>query len=158
MTNEYLRHTLSTINYRFRKSVKRADADFGAFSLGNGSRTPGEILHHMHHVLKATRIFIEEESRSGEKPNQLGFEDEIARFLEEVKTLDKVLSLNELPVNYAKKTPSGPLVRYINPCRSNIHAEQVLWYSHSFRGLFRSQYCDGRITKSVLRKSDTGLN
>ncbi|MCE7995761.1 MAG: hypothetical protein HEP71_27530 [Roseivirga sp.] len=109
MTNEYLRHTLSTINYRFRKTVKNADDGFGTLSLGKGSRTPDEILNHMYQVLKATRVFIQEESRPAEKPEQLGFKAEAERFLKEIQVLDKVLSKNELPVNYAKKLLQGPL-------------------------------------------------
>lgn len=109
MTNEYLRHTLATINYRFQKSVKDANNDFGEISLGKGSRTPAQILNHMYHVLKATSVFIETESQLKEKPQQLDLRAETDRFLNEITALDKILAKNELPVNYAKKLLQGPL-------------------------------------------------
>lgn len=109
MTNEYLRHTLATIDYRFRKSVKAANNDFGELSLGKGSRTPCEILNHMYHVLKATRVFIETESQLQEKPAKLTLSAETSRFLDEIAILDRILSKDELPVDYSKKLLQGPL-------------------------------------------------
>ncbi len=61
MKNELLRHTLSTIKYRFEKSVANSNENFGEFDLGKESRNPTEIIHHMHHVLYSTRVFLKEE-------------------------------------------------------------------------------------------------
>ena len=71
MKNEYLRHTLSTISYRFEKAIKSAEMNFGDFSVGKGSRTPNEIINHMYHVLTATRIFIQKERFQKEPPEKL---------------------------------------------------------------------------------------
>jgi len=54
MTNEYLRHTIATINYRFFKSIKDAKNEFGEFYLGKGSSNPNEIINHMYNVLNST--------------------------------------------------------------------------------------------------------
>ena len=108
MKNEYLRHTLSTIDYRFRKSVKYAAADFGDFTIGSGSRTPNEIINHMYQVLNGTSLFILEERWQKETPEKLNLQLEIERFNIELKHLDEVLSRDELDMNYSKKLLQGP--------------------------------------------------
>ena len=109
MKNEYLRHTLSTINYRFQKSVKYRNADFGDFSLGKGSRSPKEIINHMYFVLRSTILYIEEEKIQTVEPDKLNLELEIDRFSLEIQNLDKVLTENELDINYSKRLLQGPL-------------------------------------------------
>ena len=109
MKNEFLRHTLSSIDYRFQKSVKYADGDFGDFTIGKGSRTPNEIINHMYQVLNGTRIYVLEERRQKEAPEKLNMKLEIDRFNMELKYLDEVLSEKELGMNYSKKLLQGPL-------------------------------------------------
>ena len=109
MNNEYLRHTLSTINYRFQKSVKYAGDDFGDFTIGKGSRMPNEIINHMYQVINGTRIYILEERRQKEIPKKFNLKFEIDRFTKELKYLDKVLSEKELEMNYSKRLLQGPL-------------------------------------------------
>ena len=109
MKNEFLRHTLSTIDYRFQKSIKYAAINFGDFTIGNGSRTPKEIINHMFQVLHGTRIYILEERRQNDTPEKLSLQLEIDRFNAELKQLDEVLSEKELDVNFSKKLLQGPL-------------------------------------------------
>ena len=109
MKNEYLRHTLSTINYRFQKSVKYRNADFGDLSLGKESRSPKEIINHMYFVLRSTTLYIEEEKIQTVEPDKLNLELEIDRFSLEIQNLDKVLAENELDINYSKRLLQGPL-------------------------------------------------
>ena len=109
MKNEYLRHTLSTIGYRFNKSVKYRNVKFGNYSLGKGSRTPIEIINHMYSVLSSTTIYIQEERVQKEEPIKLDLEMEIERFNSGIKNLDKVLSEKELDMDYSKRLLQGPL-------------------------------------------------
>ena len=109
MKNEYLRHTLATIDYRFQKSIKYRNADFGDYTLGMESRTPKEIINHMYFVLSSTTIYIAEERFQQEIPEKLVLELEIARFDSEIKKMDQVLSKNELDLNYSKRLLQGPL-------------------------------------------------
>lgn len=109
MINEYLRHTVATIDYRFRKSVGNVDDNFGNFNLGKGSRSPIEIINHMYHVLYSTRIFVEEERLNKEKTRKLDLTQEIERFNLELKEIDKTFSVRELGVQYSKKLLQGPL-------------------------------------------------
>ena len=109
MKNELLRHTISTIKYRFEKSVIDSTEIFGEFNLGKGSRNPIEIINHIYHVLYSTRIFLEEERFYTERPEKLTLTEEIERFNHELITTDKALDMIELPVTYSKKLLQGPL-------------------------------------------------
>ena len=109
MKNEFLRHTLSTIAYRFKKSVKNVEVDFGNFTAGMGSRTPNEIINHMYHVLSAIRIYIQEERFEKKIPEKLNLQLEIDRFNLELKNLDNIFADKELGINYSKRLLQGPL-------------------------------------------------
>jgi len=109
MANEYLRHTLATIHYRFQKSVKYKSDGFGNYNLGKGSRSPIEIINHIYFVLNSTKIYIEDGKRQKEIPEKLTLDLEIERFKLELKNLDKVLSKNELALAYSKRLLQGPL-------------------------------------------------
>lgn len=106
--NEFLRHTLSTISYRFQKSVANVENDFGNYSAGNGSRTPEDIINHMYQVLRATRVFIIEEKIEKEISKKLKLKLEIERFNFELKSIDNVLSEKDLDINYSKRLLQGP--------------------------------------------------
>lgn len=109
MKNELLRHTISTIKYRFEKSVDESKEDFGEFRLGKGSRTSKEIINHMYHVLNSTRIYLKEERINFEQPVKLTLSQEIERFNYELINTDKALDITELPINYSKRLLQGPL-------------------------------------------------
>jgi len=108
MKNEFLRHTIATIKYRFDKSVKGSKEDFGEFNLGKGSRCPIEIINHMYHLLNSTRVHLEEEEFNNEQPEKLTLSQEIERFNRELINTDDALDANELLVNYSKKILQGP--------------------------------------------------
>lgn len=107
--NELLRHSIATIAYRFDKVVKEQDASFGDFSLGDGTRTSNQIINHMFDVLHATRIFIEEERFSKDRPEGLSFTKEVERFKAECVVIDHALLKSELPIPYAKRLIQGPV-------------------------------------------------
>jgi len=106
--NEYLRHILATINYRFQKSVRNSEIDFGDFSAGKGSRTPNEIINHMYFVLSAARIYILEERFEKEIPEKLNLKLEIDRFNSELRNIDNILADKKLGINFSKRLLQGP--------------------------------------------------
>ena len=108
MKNEFLRHTIATIKYRFNKSIGDRNENFGEFNLGKGSRNPTEIINHMYHVLCSTRIFIEEGRFNFEQVKKLILSQEIDRFNTELIDIDKSLDVKELPINFSKKLLQGP--------------------------------------------------
>ena len=109
MKNELLRHTLSTIHYRFGKSIEGYQESFGEFSLGNGSRSPKEIINHMYDVLYSTRVFIERESLPDEKIDKLDLKKEIERFHIELNKIDELLGKKSLDLSYSKRLIQGPI-------------------------------------------------
>ena len=63
----------------------------------------------MYFVLSSTTTYIQERRIQREEPEKLGLELEIERINSEIKNLDKVLSENELDMNYSKRLLQGPL-------------------------------------------------
>jgi len=107
--NEYIRHSLATIAYRFQKSVSRSSNEFGSFNLGHGSRNPAEIVNHIYQVLKATKDFIQDGKFDKENPENLSFKLEIERFNAELHELDRVLAGNNLGLDFSKRLLQGPI-------------------------------------------------
>jgi hypothetical protein len=109
MNNQFLRHLIATINYRFQKSIQNSSDNFGAFNLGKGSRSPVEIVNHMYQVLRSTRIFIKDEKLDHQSAPQLSWTGEINRFKVELAEVDKLLVHQEVNLAYTKKLIQGPL-------------------------------------------------
>lgn len=109
MKNELLRHTLSTIAYRFQKSVSSANEDFGNFRAAEDSRTAVEIINHIFDIINKTKVFIKDDRFDKSLPSQLDFKSEIDRFHDTLQELDFLLSETELEIDYSKKLIQGPL-------------------------------------------------
>jgi hypothetical protein len=107
--NEYVRHTLATIAYRFQKSVSRSTNEFGSFNLGHGSRKTAEIVNHIYHVLKATKDFIQDGKYNEKNPENLSLELEIKRVNAELHELDNILMEKNLGSDVSKRLLQGPL-------------------------------------------------
>src|SRR6056297_2032765 len=101
--NEYLRHTLATIAYRFQKSVSRSTHEFGSFNLGHGSRTTAEIVNHIYQVLKATKNFIQDGKYDEDDSKILSLKLEIERFNAGLHELDDVLVEKNLGSDFLKR-------------------------------------------------------
>ena len=57
--NEMLTHAVKAIRYRFIKATTGSKPDFGSFRLnGENTRTPCEIVNHMHDLVQKTRTMI----------------------------------------------------------------------------------------------------
>lgn len=118
--NEYLRHTLATIAYRFQKSVSRSTDEFGIFNLGHGARKTSEIVNHIYQVLKATKDFIQDGKYDKESPENLSFELEIKRFNAELHELDGVLTEKNLGSDFSKRLLQGPLADILTHIGQNF--------------------------------------
>jgi len=91
MKSNLLRHFLATILYRAQKAIKEVPANYPNLQLGNGVRTPIEILSHISHVLTcAHSVFKHYDSLC--QPPIGSWEDEVLRFYEIVKQLKKSFS------------------------------------------------------------------
>jgi len=110
MTNELLRHTLASIAYRFRNSIRKSNENFGTFKIAAATRTPNEIVNHMFDLLTKTQTFIQKGSFDNVKPTALDFNSEVDRFLLELNNLDNAFARNELNMNSSKRLLQGPLL------------------------------------------------
>ncbi len=106
--NQYLRHTLATIKYRFDKSIKGTKAGFAIFSLGKGSRSPLEIVVHMHHVLHFTTLLLEACPSDKTEHRDSTLEDVVKRFYQEIDDINRVLCTTDVTVETTKKILQGP--------------------------------------------------
>lgn len=75
-----LNHFLAALAYRTQKALRDAPDDFGSFRIGDGVRTPAELVLHMSSVLGYARTFF---VGGHYRPEPLAsFEEEIQRFHE----------------------------------------------------------------------------
>tara|TARA_R100001143_G_C3361139_1_gene136009 strand:+ start:5036 stop:5491 length:456 start_codon:yes stop_codon:yes gene_type:complete len=143
--NEFLRHTLATIAYRFQKSVSSSADEFGCFNLGHGSRTPLEIVNHIYEVLKATREFILDTKDNKVQPENLSFIQEVERFNTELEKFDIVLIEKNLDTEYAKRLIQGPLSDILT------HVGQIAMMSRLYgKPLAKERFASAPITVGTL--------
>jgi hypothetical protein len=88
---DLLRHTLATVTYRCAKALRDAPAGFAEFRLGEGTRTPGEILAHMGdlfdwawHLAQGRHVWHDQPPRE--------WSAEVARFFDAVARFDALLA------------------------------------------------------------------
>lgn len=107
--NHYLRHSLSTIAYRFQSSVHGAGSDFGNFDAGQNSRTPCQIINHMTHLLLASGSMIKEGAFKSDRLEIQNLEAETDRFNEQLKVLDIILIETDLSEKTTNRLLQGPI-------------------------------------------------
>jgi hypothetical protein len=104
----FLRHALATIAYRGGKTLRGAPEGFGAFSLGEGSRTAAEILAHIGDLLQWLLGLADGEHRwSDTSPDD--WETQVERFHAELAILDERLASDEPLQRSATRLFQGPV-------------------------------------------------
>jgi hypothetical protein len=73
-----LRHMLATLAYRTQKALRGAPAQFGDFEVGQGVRTPHELVRHMTQVIGSARSKLRGGTFSADRLP--AFAEEVARF------------------------------------------------------------------------------
>ena len=107
-TRALLRHTVATLAYRGGKAVRGAPADFAAFRIADGSRTPAEILAHVGDLLDWGLSLAGGEHRWHDSP-PLEWEQEVARFHAALERLDGYLA-GDAPLGWsAEAIFQGPI-------------------------------------------------
>lgn len=109
MKNELLRHSLSTINYRFDIAVNGLDNGFTGFLAGNDVKSPDELLAHMIYLTKCKSINIIEDKSLKEPTLNNTFLEKIDIFKSSIVTLDKILVINDIDINTKKTLVQGPI-------------------------------------------------
>lgn len=110
MLNPILRHSLATIIYRFKTAIPNPDdKGYAELNIGNGVRTPIEIINHMYQVVHTTTHYISDATTNNKFTNFLPLKDEYERFIESIFRLDKVLKNEELNTAYTNRLIQGPI-------------------------------------------------
>ena len=103
MPRETIRHVLAALAYRTQKALRGSDERFPDFSVGNGTRTPAELVRHMSSVIGYARTFFISGIYRAEPLST--FSNEVERFHKLVEDLSahlaagteiKQISLNQL--------------------------------------------------------------
>jgi hypothetical protein len=90
---QLLRHTLATLAYRASKAVRGAPASFSAFSVADGSRTPGQILAHLGDLMDwALTQARGQQKWADSKPGD--WNADVDRFFRSLSALDAYLASN----------------------------------------------------------------
>ena len=104
--NQVTIHLLSTIAYRFNKSIRYADADFATLSIGHGVRSPLGILFHMNQVLAYARFMITGQERQNRQMET--WQQELDRFNAIISSLQSTLNKEPLSWELKKRIIQGP--------------------------------------------------
>jgi hypothetical protein len=105
---ELLRHTVATLAYRGGKAVLGAPPGFSDFRVGEKTRTPGELLAHIGDLLD-WGLWLAKGENKGKNSKPLPWDQEVARFFEELKRLDSYLASEEPLGSEAEKLFQGPI-------------------------------------------------
>ena len=88
---QMLRHTIATVAYRGGKALRGAPANFSQFRIGEGSRTPGQILAHICDLFDwALSIARGKEEWHSIEPRT--WDEDVARFSAGLTALDAYLA------------------------------------------------------------------
>ena len=105
---DFLRHTVATIAYRAAKSERDAPPGFGDFQVGNGARTPLQILAHMGDLFDWA-LSMAEGKWDYKQSSPLQWRKEVARFHASLEAFDAYLA-SEAPLGMTtQKLFQGPI-------------------------------------------------
>jgi hypothetical protein len=88
---EMLRHTLATVAYRGRKVITGVPGGFSAFSIGETSRSPGQILAHVCDLYDWANWLARGEHKYAES-EPADWDADVARFFAAIAKLDDYLA------------------------------------------------------------------
>ncbi len=105
---ELLRHTCATLAYRAEKVLRGIPAHVPGLRVGEGARTPGEILAHMGDLMDWALSLAKGAHVWREVPPGK-WEDDVARFFESLRVLDQFIASGVTPGTLPGKLFQGPV-------------------------------------------------
>jgi hypothetical protein len=105
---EFLHHTLATLAYRGGKALRGAPAEFAAFRVAEGSRTPGEILAHLGDLLDWA-LSMAEGNQRWQDSSPIAWEDGVRRFHASLQAFDEYLASSAPLAVSAESLFQGPV-------------------------------------------------
>jgi hypothetical protein len=110
---EMIRHAVATMVYRGAKTFRNAPADFGAFRVKPGSRTPVEIVGHIGDLFDWALSLAKGQEVWHDSPSQ-DWDREVARFYASVKAFDDFLASSPTLACPLEKLFQGPIADAIS--------------------------------------------
>jgi len=110
---DLLRHTLATVAYRGVKAVRGAPMAFGAFRIGESSRTPAEILAHIGDLLDWGARMARGEYRWHDA-TPLPWGQEVERFFDCLARFDEALAAADEDCFEPERIFRGPIADSLN--------------------------------------------
>jgi hypothetical protein len=105
---EFLRHTLATLAYRGGKAVRNAPESFADFSVGEGTRTPGQILAHIGDLMD-WGLSIAKGQTAWHDSTPLPWSREVDGFFAALKKFDDYLASSQILHAPVEKIFQGPI-------------------------------------------------
>jgi hypothetical protein len=105
---ELLRHALATLAYRGAKALRGAPSGFGAFRVGERTRTPVEILAHIGDLLDWALWLSKGQHVWKDTPPQ-SWDHEVERFFAGLQALERYLGSGEELKTSPEKLFQGPV-------------------------------------------------
>ena len=107
-SRQFLRHSLATLAYRAGKAFRGAPEDFCHFSVGDKTRTPGQILAHVGDLLDWALSLAKGKQQWQNSP-PLSWTQGVGRFFAAIATLDAYLASDAPLDGPAEKIFQGPI-------------------------------------------------
>lgn len=105
---DLLRHAVATLAYRGAKAIRGAPADFGRFTVGPSSRTPGKILAHIGDLLDWALSIAKGAQAWRDSPAD-DWDKDAQRFFDGLRDLDHYLASEAALGAPPEKLLQGPI-------------------------------------------------
>lgn len=105
---ELLRHTVATVAYRGAKVLRGAPAGFGEARIGQGTRTPVEILSHMADLFEWA-VHLAEGRQVWKEAHPGGWDTEVGRFFHALGRFDAILAASGAATCEPARLFQGPI-------------------------------------------------
>lgn len=143
---DLLRHSVATLAYRASKAVREVPPGFSEFRLGEGSRTPGQILAHMADLFDWAAHLAEGRHVWKEEPPQ-AWDADVERFFSAVSRFDARLAAGPLPGETMERLFQGPIADAL------IHTGQLAMLRRRAGGPIRGE----NYFKADIHRGSVGL-
>ena len=141
---EFLRHTLATLAYRGGKALRGAPADFAAFRVAEGSRTPGEILAHLGDLLDWA-LSMAEGNQRWQNSEPIAWEDGARRFHAGLQAFDDYLASSAPLAVSAESLFQGPVADALTHVGQIAYLRRVAGGPVKGENYFKAEIVSGRV-------------
>jgi hypothetical protein len=142
--SEFLRHTVATLAYRGGKAVRGAPAGFGAFRVGETTRSPGQILAHVCDLLDWALSQAQGQQRWNNSDPQ-SWEADVNRFFAALAALDAYLASGQPLGHPAEQIFQGAIADALTHVGQINMLRRLAGSSVRGENYFRADIVSGRV-------------